>query len=98
VTKVRIESDVRETALNVIKSAIASEVKRLELGLQKTDRQIKKYERHYKVSSDGFQKEFAAEDMKKGDEEYIRWAGELELKERIEADLKHLKEIEFVAA
>ena len=90
-TKVRIESDVRENALDVIKSAVASEVKRLELGLQKTDRQIKKYERRYKVSSTAFQKELAAEDMKKGDEEYIRWAGELELKQRIEADLKHLQ-------
>ncbi len=97
-TKVRIESDVRENALDVIKSAIASEVKRLEFGLQKTDRQIKKYETRYKVSSAAFRKELAAEDMKKGDEEYIRWAGELELKERIVADLKHLKEIEFVAA
>jgi hypothetical protein len=98
VTKVRIESDIRENALDVIKSAIASEVKRLELGLQKTDREIKKYETRYKVSSPVFQKELAAEDMKKGDEEYVRWAGELELKERIEADLRHLKEIEFVAA
>ena len=97
-TKVRVESDVPENALDVIKSALAAEVKRLEFGLKKTDRQIKRYEKRYGVSSAIFQKDLAAEDMKEGDEEYIRWAGELKLKERIEADLKHLKEIEFVAA
>jgi hypothetical protein len=98
VTKVHIESDVTENALDVIKSALAAQVKRLEFGLKKTDKQIKKYEKRYGVSSVVFQKEIAAEDIKEGDDEYIRWAGELKLRERIEADLRHLKEIEFVAA
>ena len=51
----------------------------------------------FRFTSDRFQKDSAGEDMKKGDEEYIRWAGELQIRTRIETDLKHLKDIEFVA-
>jgi hypothetical protein len=71
-TKLRIQLDAKENALDVIKAAIAAEVKRLEIGLHKTDRQIKRFEKRYGVASDHFQKEFAGEDMKKGDEGYIR--------------------------
>jgi hypothetical protein len=97
-TKLQVQSDANENALDIIKAAIAAEVKRLEIGLHKTNRQIKKFEKRYGVTSDRFQKELAGEDMKKGDEEYIRWAGELQIRTRIETDLKHLKDIEFVAA
>ena len=97
-TKLQVQSDANENALDIIKAAIAAEVKRLEIGLQKTNRQIKRFEKRYGVTSDRFQKEFTAERMEKGDEEYIRWAGELQIRARIETDLKHLKDIEFVAA
>ena len=35
---------------------IFAEIKRLEIGLDKTDKQIKEYETEYNVSSDTFQK------------------------------------------
>ena len=35
--------------------------------------------------------------MKKGDLEYIAWAGELKILGKTMADLKKLKEIEYVA-
>lgn len=97
-TKLQAQSDAKENTIDIVKAAIAAEVKRLEIGLQKTNRQIKKFEMKYGVTSGRFQKEFTAERLKKGDEEYIRWAGELQIKARIETDLKHLKDIEFVAA
>ena len=97
-TKLQVQSDTKEKTIDIVKAAIAAEVKRLEIGLQKTNRQIKRFEKRYGVTSDRFQKEFAGEDVKKGDEEYIRWAGELPIRTRIETDLKHLKDIEFVAA
>lgn len=38
-----------------------------------------------------------AQDLKGGDEEYIRWTGELKIRERVLEDLKRLKNIEYVS-
>jgi hypothetical protein len=72
-------------------------LKRLEIGLHRTERQIERFEKEYNVSSDVFQRDFAAEDMKKGDQEFIEWAGEIKVKERILRDLNNLKGIQYVA-
>jgi len=94
--KLKIISD-KEDVTDVIKSAISAEIKRLEIGLNRTNREIKKFEEEYKVSSEVFLKELTAEDLKGGDDEYIRWAGELKIKDRILDELKKLKDIEYVA-
>ncbi|MBI4683659.1 MAG: hypothetical protein HY755_00485 [Nitrospirae bacterium] len=96
-TTVQIKSDSDNDTMDIIKTAINAEVKRLELGLQKTERQIAKFEEEYKISSEIFLLKFTAEDMKKGDSEYIVWAGELKIKERILKDINRLKEIQYVA-
>ena len=62
-TKLQIQSDAKENHLDIIKAAIAAEVERLEIGLQKTNRQIKRFEKRYGVTSDSFQKKFTADDM-----------------------------------
>ena len=94
--KLKIISD-KEDVTDVIKSAISAEIKRLEIGLNRTNREIKRFEEEYKVSSEVFLKELTAEDLKGGDDEYIRWAGELKIKDRILDELKKLKDIEYVA-
>ena len=95
--KLQIQSDTKDGVIDIIRAAISSEIKRLEIGLYKTNKQIEKYETEYNVTSEVFQKEFSAEDMRKGDQEYIEWTGELKIREKITADLKKLKEIEYVA-
>lgn len=95
--KLQIQSDTKDGVIDIVRAAISSEIKRLEIGLNKTNKQIEKYEAEYNVTSDVFQKEFSGEDMRKGDQEYIEWAGELKIREKIMADLKKLKEIEYVA-
>lgn len=95
--KLQIQSDTKDSVLDIVRAAISAEIKRLEIGLDKTNKQIKEYETEYNVSSDTFQKEFTAEDMKNGDMEYIAWAGELKIREKIMVDLNKLKEIEYVA-
>ena len=82
-TRLQIESDKRDRVVVIIQAAISSEIKRLELGLAKTTRRIERFEKEYNISSDHFLRAFWAEDMKNGDEEYIQWAGELQIKERI---------------
>ena len=95
-TKLQIQSDTEESAVDIIRVAISAEIKRLEIGLQRTERKIEKFEKEYRVSSEVFKEKFAAEDMKRGDEEYIEWAGELKMREKILMDLKNLKDIEYV--
>lgn len=94
-SKLRIVSDEKDTA-EIVKSAIAAELKRLEIALNGTAKEIKKFEDKYRVSSDVFLTEFTAEDLQGGDEEYIRWAGEIKIRERILDDLQKLKDIEYV--
>ena len=96
-TTIQIKSDSDNDTMDIIKTAIDAELKRLELGLQKTERQIAKFEADYKIPSEIFLAKFTAEDMKKGDPEYIAWAGELKIRERILADINRLKEIQYVA-
>ena len=95
--RLQIQSDTKENALDIVRTAISAEIKRLEIGLHKTEKQIKRFEKEYNVSSDTFQKEFTAEDLKGKDREYIEWAGELKVRERILKDLRNLKDIQYVA-
>ncbi len=84
-------------SLDAIKTAISSEIKRLEIGLRKTALQIGKFEKKYGVTSAVFRRKFTAEDLQGGDREYIEWMGELQLRQRITSDLKNLKVIKYVA-
>ncbi|HCC69209.1 MAG TPA: hypothetical protein DEP99_04910 [Nitrospiraceae bacterium] len=95
-TTIQIKSDLDNETMDIIKTAIDAELRRLELGLQKTERQIAKFEDEYKISSEIFLSKFTAEDMKNGDPEYIAWAGELKIRERILTDINRLKEIQYV--
>ena len=97
-TRLQIQSDDKDRIVVVIKSAISSEIKRLELGLEKTNRKIEQFEKEYNISSDQFLDNYAAEDMKNGDQEYIQWAGELKIRDRIREDLDRLRNIEYAAS
>ncbi len=97
-TRLHIQSEARDKVAAVIMTAISSEIKRMEIGLEKTNRQIKKFEMEYNISSDHFLRNYTAENMKNADEGYIQWAGELKIRERILEDLNHLKDIEYAAS
>ena len=84
--KLEIKSDQKDVS-SLVKSAIFAEIKRMEIGLNRTEQEIKKYEKKYQVDSNVFLKDFTAEDLNEGDNEYIKWAGEIKLKERILDDL-----------
>lgn len=94
-SKLKIIAEEKATE-DIVKSAISAEIKRLEIGLNRTNREIKEFEGKYEVSSEIFLKEFTTEDLKGGDDEYITWAGELKIRDRILDELKKLKDIEYV--
>ena len=54
--KLSIQTDAKDSVVDIIQAAIAAEIKRLELGLHKTNKNIAKFERRYRVSSAIFQK------------------------------------------
>ncbi len=90
-----IQSDF-EGAETLIRSAVYSEMKRLEIGLRKTNREIKKFEEKYQTSSQIFVEEYAAEDLDGGDDEYISWMGELKIRRKIAGELRKLREAKYV--
>jgi hypothetical protein len=92
----KIMYDNDESA-DLIKMALSAEKKRLEIGLAKTEREIKNLEKRYQVSSEIFLAQLAAEDLEGGDEEYVRWAGEIEIRDRILQRLRKLDDVEYVA-
>lgn len=93
--RVQIQSDAQDGALDLIRSAIAAEASRLELGLKATERHLKIFEERYHVTSEEFLSRFAAEDLAGGDIEYVAWAGELKIHERIVAQLESLRSIDY---
>ena len=95
--KIQIQSDVKDKAVDIVRSAISGEIKRLEMGLNKTNRQIGEFEKKYKITSSDFLEKIFAEDLEGLDEEYVEWEGEIKLRERILSDLSQLKGIEYVA-
>jgi hypothetical protein len=80
---------------HLVESAVHGEIARLELALQLAQRRLQPFEEKYGVSSDYFISEMAAEDMSEGDDEYVRWAGEYRLMERLQEKLQRLSEVEF---
>src|SRR4030065_84825 len=94
--KVKIISE-REDVTDIIKMAISSEIKRLEIGLNRTNKEIKKFEEKYRTFSEMFVKEYTSEDLTGGDDEYIMWSGELKIRDRILEEIEKLKDIEYVA-
>jgi hypothetical protein len=95
--RLQIQSDSQEAALDLIRSAIAAEISRLELGLKVTNRHIHTFEERYGVTSEVFLAEFTAERLEGGDQEYVAWAGELKIHEKIVAQLDILRDVQYAA-
>jgi len=71
-------------------------MKDAEIGLSKTNKEIRKFEDNYQISSDIFIREYAAEDLDGGDDEYVSWMGEIKIRRKIAEELSQLKEAEYV--
>ena len=94
-TRLKVEAKDNKEVSQLMQSAIQAEIKRIEIGLNSTNRIIAEFEKKYGISSEKFVKDFAVGDLKGKDEEYAKWADALKLKKRMEDDLKKLKEVEI---
>ncbi len=86
-------SDVRD----LVQTAIQEQVVKLELGMAMARRRLAPFEDKYGVTSEHFISEMAAEDLEGGDIEYVRWAGEYHLMQRLRDKLGRLQGIEYRA-
>lgn len=84
--------------LPLIQSAIQNEISRLELAIKLAGKRLRPFEEKYGVSSETFITDLTAEDLAGGDEEYIHWAGEFKLRERLHLKLAQLQSITYDSA
>jgi hypothetical protein len=82
-------------AQQLVKSAIESEIARLELALANARKRLLLFENKYRVSSEHFIDTMSAEDLDGRDDEYVQWAGEYRLGQRLQQKLDQLREIEY---
>jgi hypothetical protein len=93
-----IQSTSREadkTTLRLIHAAVDNEIHRLEMAIILAEKRLALFEQKYHVSSSVFIETYAAEDLTGGDDEYVEWAGEYRLCERLREHLRRLREVEY---
>jgi hypothetical protein len=83
--------------LSLVRAAVESETRRLELALDAAQRRLAHFEEKYSIPSDRFIVEIAAEDLEGGDDEYVQWAGDYRLMQRLQAKVTRIQEIRFGA-
>jgi hypothetical protein len=81
--------------LRLVRSAIESEVAKLELALKIAVQRLAPFEEKYGVTSEYFMAEMTAEDLEGKDDEYVHWAGEYKLVQRLQDKLRKLQEIRY---
>ena len=80
--------------LRLVRSAIENEVTKLELALQMARKRLAPFEEKYGVT-EYFITAMTAEDLEGKDEEYVHWAGEYKLMQRLQDKLRKLQEISY---
>ena len=73
--------------------ALESYKMRLRANIERTKRRLAQFEARYGIDTARFLCEMAAEDLQGGDLEYVEWAGEARLLERLEAELRELQAV-----
>ena len=93
--QLQIRTDQHDV-LPLIQSAIIAKIKRIEIGLRKTEQTIQHFERKYQIPSEQFMTTYTADDLEGGDDDYVSWMGELQLRNAIREELSILQHIEYV--
>jgi hypothetical protein len=81
--------------LSLIQGAIAREIASLELAVQLAYQRLTPFEQKYGVTSAEFITHYTAEDLSGSDEEYVQWAGEYQLLQKLVEKLSLLKGIHY---
>lgn len=96
VVTLRLEPTQRsDKVMPLVRSAVEGEVARLELAIEQAQRRLEPFEDKYGVSSKHFVAEMASEDLEGQDDEYVQWAGEYLLLQRLYEKLQNLRELRY---
>ncbi len=87
--------DRAQQLMPLVQAAVNGEIVRLELALSLARERLLPFERKYGVTSEHFIEHMVAEDLEGGDDEYVQWAGEYRLMQRLEEKLLRLREVEY---
>ena len=69
---------------------VESQIAELESTLMLADTRLRPFEQKYGVTSDYFIAEMTAEDLTGGDDEYVHWMGEYQLRRKVQEKLNAL--------
>ena len=81
--------------LSLVKAAVDAEIARLRLALDMAEKRLVPFEQKYQITSDKFISDLTADDLEGGDDEYVVWAGEYRLKQRLQTKLQQLQAIQY---
>ncbi|MCA6598536.1 MAG: hypothetical protein IM539_20180 [Pseudanabaena sp. M046S1SP1A06QC] len=96
--QLEIKSDALDLEIvqNLVRAAINSEIKNLKRSIDKTNKLLQEFEIKYQVSSDFFLSNWTSEDLEGKDDEYVNWAGEIKIRQRLANALQKLEAIEYI--
>jgi len=82
--QVTVTTDTPVALRPLVESAIRSELRMLDLGLERTRQRLHDFEAQYDMSSQEFARRFAVGDIAES-LDFIEWAGEIETYRRLES-------------
>ncbi len=80
---------------DTVQAILRSYQSRLRASIERTRRRLAHFENRYTVSTEHFLSEMTAEDLEGGDLEYVEWAGEARMLEKLQAELEELSNARF---
>ena len=91
-----LKTNMPNQAAKFLIEALETEKLRLNYSMKLAKRRLSRFEKKYRVTSKEFIEEWSAEDLEGKDLEYVEWAGEYNLTERLDERLNALKSIKHV--
>ena len=92
IQQLTITTDVSVALKPLIESAIRSELRLLELSLERTRQRLQAFERRYNLTSEEFERRFNAGEVAES-LDFIEWAGEIKTYQLLEAQQQALQRV-----
>jgi len=92
--RLTITSETTIALKPLIESAIRSELRMLELGLERTRQRLRLFEERYHLTSEEFERRFQAGEVTES-LDFIEWAGEIKTQQLLEAQRQALQKVQL---
>ena len=92
--QVTVTTDAQVALKPLLESALRSELRMLELSLQRTSQRLHTFEDQHGLTSDEFERRFNARELEES-LDFIEWAGEIETYRRLDAQRQALQGVQL---